>query len=126
MTVQTNKTAVRSYFDKFADLTVADAIFRFEIQFHYPLGNLDGLDAVKRYLAAVRTAFPDIRFTVEDLVGERDLIAARWTLTGTQTGEFRGGPPTGKSVAVPGNTMFRFRDGKILEMWVAFDPARLL
>ena len=125
MTVPTNKAAARSYFEKFADF-VADAIFHSEVQFHYPLGDLSGVDAVKRYVAAVRTAFPDIRFTVENLFGESDLIAARWTLTGTQTGEFAGKPPTGKSVAVPGNTVFRFRDGKILEMWVTFDPARLL
>jgi len=126
VTVPTNKATARSYFEKFADLTVADAIFCPEVQFHYPLGDLDGLDDVKRYLAAVRLAFPDIRFAVHALFGEGDLIAARWTLTGTQTGELRGRPATGKPVAVPGNTIFRFRADRILEMWITFDPARLL
>jgi predicted ester cyclase len=80
---------------------------------------------VKSYLAAVRKAFPDIRFTIEDIFGEGDLVATRWTLLGTQTGELRGRQPTGKSVTVPGNTIFRLREGRIVEMWVAFDPGRL-
>lgn len=126
MTGSTIKAAARSYFERFADLDLADAIFLPGVRFHYPLGDIDGRDALKRYLVAVRAAFPDIRFDVEDLFSEDDLVAARWTLTGTQTGEFRGKPGTGKAVTVPGNTVFRFRDGKIFEMWVAFDPARLL
>lgn len=126
MTVPTNKAAARSYFEKYAELSVADVIFHAEVQLHYPLGELIGLDAVKSYITGVRAAFPDIRFSVDDLFGEGDLIAARWALTATQTGEFRGRPPTGRSVAVSGNTVFKFRDGKIVEMWVAFDPARLL
>ena len=104
----------------------ADAIFASEIQFHYPLGNLSGAGAVKDYLAAVRMAFPDIHFSVADLVAEGDRVAARWTLAGSQTGAFRGRAPTGRRVSVPGITIFHVVDGKIHEMWIAFDPARLI
>jgi hypothetical protein len=120
-----NKAAVRAYFERFADMTVADEIFGPAVQFHYPLGDLNGVAAVKSYLMAVRKAFPDIRFIIEDIFGEGELVATRWTLVGTQTGELRGRPPTGNSVTVPGNTIFRLRERKIVEMWVAFDPARL-
>ena len=47
-------------------------------------------------------------------------------MVATQTGEFRGEPPTGKQVTMPGNTVFRVQDGKIHEMWIAFNPAPLL
>jgi predicted ester cyclase len=117
--------AVRSYFERFADMAVADAIFGAQVQFHYPLGDLSGLEAVKGYIAAVRTAFPDIRFNIEDIFGEGELVAARWTLIGTQTGELRGRAPTGKLANLPGNTIFRLQEGRIVEMWVTFDPARL-
>ena len=129
MTITANKVTARSYFEQFAnrgDMAAADAIFAPDVRFHYPLGDLNDIDAVKGYIQAVRTAFPDVRFTVEDLFGEGEQVAARWSMSGTQTGEFRGKPPTGKQVTMPGNTVFRVQDGKIHEMWIAFNPALLL
>jgi predicted ester cyclase len=120
-----NKASVRAYFERFADMAVVDEIFGASVRFHYPLGDLNGLEAVKTYLVAVRNAFPDIHFKIEDILGEAELVATRWTLQGTQTGQLRGKQPTGKLVNVPGNTIFRLREGRIVEMWVAFDPARL-
>jgi predicted ester cyclase len=68
--------------------------------------------------------FPDVHFTVADLVAEGNSVAARWTLTGTQTGELGGRAPTGQRVSVPSITVFNVVNGKIHEMWIAFDPAR--
>jgi steroid delta-isomerase-like uncharacterized protein len=82
--------------------------------------------AVKAYISGFRTAFPDVCFTVEDLFGDGVRVAARWRLTGTQKGAFRGRPGTGKRVTVAGNTIFHTHNGKISEMWVAFDPAPFL
>jgi steroid delta-isomerase-like uncharacterized protein len=124
-----NKAAARSYYEQVlnhGNMSAADAIFTPDIQFHYPLGTLSGADTVKDYLAAFRTAYPDVHFTVADLVAEGNSVAARWTLTGTQTGELRGRAPTGQRVSVPGITVFHVVNGKIHEMWIAFDPARLI
>ena len=128
MTVAEGKAAVRSYFEDVlnrGDMAAADAIFLPEVSFQYPLGGLNGVEANKGYIAAFRTAFPDVQFTVEDVFGEDDRVAARWRLAGSQTGVFRGKPPTGKHVTVSGNTIFRVRSGRIGEIWVAFDPAPL-
>lgn len=128
MTVAANKAAARRYFEQVlnrGDMAAADSIFAPDILFHYPLGELSGADAVKGYVTAVRTAFPNIHFTVADLIGEGNRVAARWSLAGSQTGTFRGNAPTGRQVNLPGNTVFNFVDGKIREVWVAFDPARL-
>jgi predicted ester cyclase len=107
-------------------MVAADAIFAPDIQFHYPLGDLDGADAVKGYVAAVRRTFPNIISTVNILIGEDDHVGARWSLVGSQTGEFGGRAPTGRSVYVSGNTIFHFADGKIKEAWIAFDPTQFV
>jgi steroid delta-isomerase-like uncharacterized protein len=128
MTVSANKAAARSYFEMVlnqGDMAEADRIFAQGIQFHYPLGDLDGIDAVKHYIMAFRAAFPDIHFAISDLVGEANQVAARWSLSGTQTGPFKGQPPSGLKVHLPGITLFHFAGGKICEMWVSFDPAIL-
>jgi len=129
MTAKTNKSAARCYFERVinhGDMLAADKIFSHDIQFHYPLGDLHGAEAVKVYLGAIRTAFPDIQFTVADLFSDDNRTAARWSFVGTQTGEFRGNPPTNKKASVPGITIFGFQDGRIVEMWVVFDPTRLI
>lgn len=129
MDIQANKAAACGYFERLlntGEYRAADTLFAPDVRFHYPLGELEGIVQIKNYITAVRTAFPDIEFAIEDLLGEKELVAVRWTLTGTQTGEFRGTPPTGKRVEVPGNTIFRMTDGRIREMWVAFNPASLL
>ena len=120
-----NKDTARSYFEDFlnvGDLAIADELFTYDIRFHYPLGELHGTESVKEYITAFKAAFPDAKFTVEDLFGEKDLVGVRWTLIGTQTGEFRGRSPSGKQVQVPGNTIFRMTEGRIEKMWVAFNP----
>lgn len=129
MTDSKNKASARSYFDQVlnqGDMTTADKIFAPGIQFHYPLGDLDGADAVKNYVGTVRSAFPDIQFSIADLIKDGDRVATRWSLTGSQTGEFRGKPPTNHRVSVPGITIMNFENGKIEEMWVSFDPGRLI
>ena len=128
MAIVENKATARSYYEQVlnhGNMSAADAIFAPDIQFHYPLGTLSGAGTVKDYLAAFRTAFPDVHFTVADFVAEGNSVAARWTLTGTQTGELRGRAPTGQRVSVPGITVFHVVNGKIHEMWIAFDPASL-
>lgn len=124
-----NKTTVTEYFERLlnaGDLASTLEILQADARFHYPLGDLEGAEEIREYLATVREAFPDIHFSILDLFGEGDLVACRWSLRGTQAGEFAGKTGTGKQVSVPGNTIFRCSNGRIQEMWVAFNPARLV
>ena len=129
VTISANKEAVRSYFEQFVncgDMAAAHTIFAPEVRFDYPLGGLSGIEAVKQYIHAFRAGFPDVRFTIKDLFGEDNRVAVRWSMVGTQSGEFGGKPPTGKQVTLPGNTIFRVENGMIHEMWITFDSALLI
>lgn len=72
-------------------------------------------------ITGLRTAFPDIHYTLEDVIGDGDRVAIRWTLRGTQTGELRGLPPSGKKVINDGAAIFRFANGKIVQATVLTD-----
>ncbi len=63
----------------------------------------------------VRTAFPDIKFTIEDQIAEKDKVATRWAFTGTHKSELKGISPTGKRCATTGITISRISGGKIAE-----------
>ena len=69
-------------------------------------------------------AFPDLRFSVEEYICEKDKVVAAWTITGTHKGEVFGIAPTNKKVSVPGITIHQLAGGKILDsqaMWDVHD-----
>ena len=68
-----------------------------------------------------RTALPDMRVKVNEILAERDLVSVFWTASGTNTHEGMGFPATGKHITVNGMTLFRLRDGKIVEEWSVWD-----
>lgn len=68
-----------------------------------------------------KQAFPDLRFQVEELVAEGDLVSARLVYRGTHQGEWKGIPPTGRKVEVNEMMFFRFEEGRIVEVWEVAD-----
>jgi len=82
---------------------------------------LHGLDEFKRVWSDLRTTFPDINMAVQDIFADGDMVAARFIVTGTNTGPLAGMKPTGKRVKFDEGAFFKFRDGKIEEAWFAFD-----
>ena len=85
-----------------------------------------GREGVKRNIATVREAFPNLHFTIEDQIAEGDRVVTRWTARGTQEGSFEGIPPTGKQAIVKGVTISRVADSKFVEGWTSFDRLSLL
>lgn len=73
-----------------------------------------------------RKAFPDLKLHIDLIVAENDLVAVRWTATGTNTGTGNGLPATGKAVKTTGQATFRFVDGKIAEEWASGDTIGLM
>lgn len=80
-----------------------------------------GMEGTKRFYEAFWAAFPGSRITIEDMFGEGDEVACRFTLRATHEGEFNGIPPTGRQVTVPGITILRFASGRCVERWSQSD-----
>jgi steroid delta-isomerase-like uncharacterized protein len=74
-----------------------------------------------------REAFPDLRWHVDLVLAEGDLVAARWTASGTNTGSWGGQPPTGKRAEFSGVNIFRFGEhGTVVEIWNHRDDLGLM
>jgi steroid delta-isomerase-like uncharacterized protein len=63
----------------------------------------------------MRGGFPDIQWTVEEMIAEDDKVAARFTMRGTHQGSFFGVPPTGKTIAVQAMNFYRLSGGQFIE-----------
>jgi len=80
-----------------------------------------GQSAFKAFFRKMRSAFPDLRIKVEDVISQDNRIAARCTVTGTHRGHGLGIPPTGKPINLTGMAMIHWKDGKCYEAWNNFD-----
>ena len=72
---------------------------------------------VKRLFAEFRSAFPDWREEVVQLVAEGDTVAGRFRCSGTHLGEFLANPPTGKRMEVEEVFFLRAEDGRFVDFW---------
>jgi steroid delta-isomerase-like uncharacterized protein len=85
-----------------------------------------GPEAYKRNVTRFVAAFPDLRFTVEDMVAENDKVVAFWVISGTHKGEYRGIPATNKKVSVEGITINHVAGGKIMDSFANWDALGLM
>jgi len=85
-----------------------------------------GVDGFKELLGVYRTAFPDMRLTIEEIVAEGDKVVTWATFTGTHRGPLQSLPATGKAVKVKDVDMFRVQAGKVAEAWTNFDQWGLM
>ena len=83
-------------------------------------------EGFKQLLPALPPAFPDVRFEVENVIAEGDMVAFRLVWTATHQGDFFGIPPTGSRTTVSEMHMFRIADGKVVEHWCEWDALGLM
>lgn len=111
-----------------ADEKLAKELVSESAVFHVP-GSPEPMRGPSGYLAIIgmmRSGFPDIQWTLEELVSEGDKVAARFVMNGTHKGTFFGVPPTGKEIKVRASNFYKFSNGQIIEEYGQPDMLSLL
>jgi steroid delta-isomerase-like uncharacterized protein len=123
-----NKATIRRLYDVMntGDAEVIsktiDEVVEPNVLYHAPvLTGATGAQALKQVWPVLLRAFPDLQVAVEDVIAEGDKVVCRDTVTGTHQGEYRGLPPTGKSVTYNEIFILRFVNGRIAEIWGVVD-----
>ena len=97
--------------------TLEDAlaeVYADDFVMHEPDEDIVGIEGLTQYVSMIRGAFPDLRVILEEEIAEGDKVVTRWTGQGTHHGELMGVAPTGNRVTIPGITIHRIEDGKIV------------
>lgn len=133
MSTEENKAAMRRGFEEGwnqGNVDVFDELFASTFIYHDPaFPNGLGTQAYKRWVTAIRKAFPDLHLTIDDLITEGDQVAVRLTLRGTHTSDLvtvMHIPATGKQVTESIIAVVRFTDGKVVEVWSQADTLGFL
>jgi len=119
MTTEASKLVMRRFveFINTASEKLAVELISPDAIFHVP-GRAEPMRGPGGYLAIIgmmRGGFPDIQWTLEEMISEGDKVAARFTMRGTHRGTFFGVPPTGKSIAVQAMNFYRLSGGQFVE-----------
>jgi len=127
---QANVALARRWFEAMSNgqLDLANTIFAPSYRLHYPDidGGAVGPKVIRELVAGYRAAFPDLTFSVDDTVSSGDMVVVRWTASGTNRGALLGAPATGRFARWTGMTVYRMRDGQIVEDWVETDRLGML
>jgi len=128
---QDGRTIARRYFEEVwnqGKVDVLDELLAPEYINHTPSTGRPpaGPAGLKPIVLAIRRAFPDLHYTIEDVIVTGDAVAIRTTMTGTHEGDFFGIPPTGKKIKVMQIQIERIKDGRIVEHWRVTDELSLM
>jgi predicted ester cyclase len=91
-----------------------------------PPGIPPGREAPKVLFTMLRSAFPDLKATIEHLIAEGDEVVFHMTWTGTHEGEFMGIPPTGKRISINVIDILGIAEGKFVEHWGVMDSMAMM
>ena len=89
-------------------------------------GGPHGREGYRQSVMVVRTAFPDLQMTIEDLIAEGDKVVARLSIEATHNGVFMDIKPTGRAVSFTGIGIMSVVNGQIAERWNQSDLLALL
>ena len=128
MSIEEHKAVLARAFKAFGelDLDVIDETYSPNYEFDAPAlkgsssSASSGREAFKQRVVAFSNAFANVKYNIDDIVGEGDLVATYFSFEGIHRGEFVGFPPTNKQVKINGVHFTRFVDGKIKKTWAGF------
>ena len=131
MATETNKALIRRWVEdgwNAGNLSIIDQVYAPNVVHHDPRSPapVTSSEALKQYVSTFLTAFPDLHFTIDDLLAEGDKVFWRFTAQATHSGPLMNIPPTGNSTTVTGMVLFRVANDKIAEVWVNFDTLGML
>jgi predicted ester cyclase len=128
MSLEENKSVVRRAYELSTKKDTAALFEMYDPGYieHMPDGD-QTLEQLKHGIPVFFAAFPDLRFTIEDMVAEGDKVAYRVTVTGTHTGgPYMGLAPSGKRIEMRNTSIKRIAHGKLAESWGTLDTLSMM
>jgi steroid delta-isomerase-like uncharacterized protein len=131
MATEQDKALIRRFIEELfnqGNLSLADEILAPNFVEHeqLPPGIPNDREGVKVLTGMLRSAFPDFKATIEDLLADGDKVVIRMTWSGTQKGEFMGIPATGKRMSIGVIDIIRIANGKATEHWGQMDAMGMM
>ena len=119
--LESNKQVVRTLYEDCLSKGRLDRLPQLVARHYQGIGDARGPDGFRTIIEGLRSGFPDIHYTIEDLVAEGDRVVVRWTWQGTHEGRYLVFSPSRKQHRVSGITIYQIEEGKIVKAWLQAD-----
>lgn len=129
MSIDDNKAIVRRFIDEIfvgGRPESVDELLADDFVAHTWPSTGDPKADLKAAIERVSKGLADVKFTIDDMIGEGDRVAVRLTSGARQVGPFMGMPPSGKAYSISEIHIFRLRDGKVTEHWHQLDQMGMM
>ena len=130
MSPEENKAIVRRFWGVWEEgnIDLVDELLAPDYLNHTPASpdQPTGPEGVKGLVAMFRSAMPDLKVIIEDMIAEGEKVATYYTLEGTHEGELFGVPPTGQRLSIKSIAVERVSDGRIREHWRVTDSLDMM
>ena len=124
--MERNKATVRKLYEEILNTGKLDRLNGIISEEYTGIRGEKGATGFAETVNSIRLGFPDIKWTVEDLIAEDSKVVVRWTWKGTNTGSFRGFPPSNKQVSDNAIAIYQFQGDKIIKAWIQSDRLSFL
>lgn len=125
-----NKALTQKFYDEVANkgnMAAADQLLAEDFVDHEPFPGIGpGRDGCKQFFSMMRSAFPDLKFEIKQMIAEGDRVAVFVSMTGTHKGDFMGMPPSGRAFKTDAIDIIRIADGKAVEHWGVTDGMTMM
>ena len=126
-----NKKVVQRFVEECwnqGNLNAVSELLTDQVRFHDPVfPNLNsGIQNIKNHIEGCRRAFPDLKFSIDDTIAERNEVVIHWTARGTHKGPFLGMQPTNRKATVNGTSIYRLEGSKIAEEYAHWNLATMM
>lgn len=128
MGVKENDAALAKAVDAWnaGDVDTYMQLYAPDIKLHAETFDFPDRAAVEGMYKSFHAAVPGVQLKIHETFGAGERLAVRYTVTGRQTGDLMGIPPTGREISITGITIMHFQDGKVIERWDSDDSAEVL
>jgi predicted ester cyclase len=125
MSIEQNRTIARRIAEELFNqgkLSVADELFKPDFAGHPEMeGSPRGVQGLKQFVTDLRGAYPDLHYSVEDVIADADRFCMRVSASGTFKNAFMGMQPTNKHASWTEVHISRVSGGKVVETWHTMD-----
>lgn len=126
VTAGQNKQAIRNLYETIINERKLDQLNTVISGEFTSAGLAPGVEGYRQTITSLLEGFPDIRFTIEDLLADGNKVIVRWSWKGTHTGAFRGIPATYKIISNDAIVIYEFKNGKAIRSWLQGDRLGVL
>jgi predicted ester cyclase/heme-degrading monooxygenase HmoA len=112
-TTQNNKEVIRTIYEQCLNKRNMAPLKELISEDYVGIKGKKGVAAFQEPVAELIAAFPDVQWTLTELVGDGDKVAVAWKLQGTHAAQYQHHAATGKTVTGDGMAVFEFQNGKV-------------